>query len=98
MAQRTIRGSDEPISRVKSAAADAGRSMNDDVISALDAEADPDLADSASERVRERLRCAGLLATPARLPGRRPTRKAIAEAGERAAKGRPVSDFVVEGR
>jgi plasmid stability protein len=98
MAQLTIRGSDELISRVKSSAADVGRSMNDYVISILDAATNPDLADSASDRLRERLRRAGLLATPARLPGQRPTRKAIAEAGERAAKGRPVSDFVTEGR
>lgn len=98
MGQITVRASDELISRVKSSAATIGRSMNDYVISILDAATDPDLADSASERVRERLRCAGLLVTPAHLPGQRPPRDAIAAAGARAATGRSVSDFVADGR
>ncbi|MEI2816395.1 MAG: hypothetical protein V9E99_08065 [Microthrixaceae bacterium] len=46
MAQLTIRGSDELISRVKSSAADVGRSMNDYVISILDAATNPDLFES----------------------------------------------------
>ncbi len=68
------------------------------VTSILDAVTDPDLADSPSERVRERLRRAGLLATPARLPGNRPPMEAIAEAGARAATGRTLSDHVSDQR
>ena len=98
MAQLTIRGSDELISRVKSSAAEVGRSMNDYVTSILDAATNPDLADSASEQLRERLARAGLLVTPACLPGQRPSRNAIAEAGARAARGKPVSEFVAQGR
>lgn len=98
MAQITVRTSDELVVRVKRSAADAGRSMNDYVTSILDAATDPNLADSDSERVRERLRRAGLLVTPTQLSGRRPSPTAIAAAGERAAAGRPVSDFVADGR
>ena len=45
MAQLTIRASDDLIERVRTSAADAGRSMNDYVTSILDAVTDPDLAD-----------------------------------------------------
>ncbi len=72
--------------------------MNDYVTSVLDAATDPDLADSAAERLRERLSRAGLLVTSARLPGRRPSHEAVAAAGARAAAGRPVSEFVTDGR
>jgi plasmid stability protein len=98
MAQLTIRATDDLIRRVKSSAAEVGRSMNDYVTSVLDAATDPDLADSAAERVRERLGRAGLLVTPARTSGRRPSPDAIAAAGARAATGRALSDFVADGR
>jgi plasmid stability protein len=98
MAQLTIRATDDLIRRVKSSAAEAGRSMNDYVTSVLDAATDPDLADSAAERVRERLSRAGLLVTAARMPGRRPSPDAITAAGARAATGRALSDFVSDGR
>ena len=98
MAQLTIRADDELIRRVKSSATEVGRSMNDYVTAVLDAATNPDLADSAAERVRERLGRAGLLVTSSRLPGRRPSPEAIAAAGARAATGRPLSDFVTDGR
>ncbi|MCB0988781.1 MAG: hypothetical protein KDB09_13565 [Acidimicrobiales bacterium] len=98
MAQLTIRASDDLIERVRASAADAGRSMNDYVTSILDAVTDPDLADSPSERLRERLRRAGLLVTPARLPGSRPPADAVAEAGARATTGRTLSDHISDQR
>lgn len=98
MAQITIRADDDLIQRVKGAAAEVGRSMNDYVTSVLDAATDPNLAGTSAERIRERLRVAGLLATPTRLSGRRPSAAAVAAAGARAASGRPVSEFVSEGR
>ena len=98
MAQLTIRASDDLIERVRASAADAGRSMNDYVTSILDAVTDPDLADSPSERLRERLRRAGLLVTPARLPGSRTPADAVAEAGARATTGRTLSDHISDQR
>ena len=98
MAQLTIRADDELIHRVKRSAADLGRSMNDYVTSVLDAATDPNLAGTAAERLRERLGAAGLLAAPSRISGRRPSPDAVAAAGSRAAAGRPVSEFVSDGR
>lgn len=98
MAQITIRADDELIERVKRSAAGVGRSMNDYVTSVLDAATDPNLAGTSAERLRERLQIAGLLTTPSPLSGRRPSASAVARAGSRAAAGRPVSDFVSDGR
>lgn len=98
MSQITIRADDELVERVKRSAAELGRSMNEYVTSVLDAATDPNLAGTPAERLRERLRAAGLLRTPAHLTGRRPSAAAIAAAGRRAATGRPVSEFVAEGR
>ena len=98
MAQITIRANDDLVQRVKRSASDLGRSMNDYVTSVLDAATDPDLAGTSAERLRERLRSAGLLATPSRMTGRRPSASAVAAAGTRAAAGRPVSEFVSDGR
>ena len=55
MAQLTIRADEELIRRIKQSAANLGRSMNEYVTSVLDAATDPDLADTAAERLRERL-------------------------------------------
>lgn len=98
MAQLTIRAPEELIARVRSSASDAGRSMNDYVTSILDAATDPDLADSASEQLRERLRRAGLLITTTPLPGRRPSKQDVEVAGAAAAEGRLLSDLVADGR
>ena len=98
MAQITIRADDDLVQRVKRSAAEVGRSMNDYVTSVLDAATDPNLAGTSAERLRERLHNAGLLTTPTRLSGRRPSAAAVVAAGSRAAAGRPVSDFVSDGR
>jgi len=98
MAQITIRADDDLIKRVKRSADEAGRSMNDYVTSVLDAATDPDLAGTSAERLRERLQVAGLLTTPSKLSGRRPSASAVAAAGSRAAVGRAVSDLVSDGR
>lgn len=98
MAQLTIRADDELVQRVRRSAASAGRSMNDYVTSVLDAATDPNLAGTPAERIRERLRAAGLLATPSPMTGRRPSAAAVAAAGARAAAGRPLSEFVSDGR
>ena len=72
--------------------------MNDYVTAVLDAATDPDLAGTDAGRLRERLRAAGLLTTPTRLSGRRPSASIVAAAGARAAAGRSHSDFVSDGR
>ena len=98
MAQITIRTSDELVQRVKRCAAETGRSMNDYVTATLDVATDPDRAGSAAERLCERLRAAGLLSVPAPLSGARSSAEEVAEAGRRAAAGRPLSDFVSDSR
>ncbi len=98
MAQITIRANDDLVQRIKREAAEVGRSMNDYVTSVLDAATDPNLAGTSAERLRERLRVAGLLTTPSRMSGQRPSAAAVAAAASRAATGRPVSDFVSDGR
>jgi plasmid stability protein len=97
-AQLTIRASDELIARVRYASAAAGRSMNDYVMSVLDAATNPDLAGTEAARLRERLSQAGLLATPTRLSGHRPSTAAVEAAGRRAATGRSLADHVSDGR
>ncbi len=72
--------------------------MNDYVTSVLDAATNPDLAGTEAARLRERLARAGLLATPTRLSGRRPSTEAIEAAGRRAATGRSLADHVSDGR
>ena len=98
MTQLTIRADEDLVRRIKASAADAGRSMNDYVTSVLDAATDPNLAGTAAERLRERLRRAGLLLTPSQVSGSRPSAESVAAAGARAAVGRPMSDFVSDGR
>jgi plasmid stability protein len=98
MAQITVRADDELVQRVKRSAAGSGRSMNDFVTAVLDAATDPNLVGDAAERLRERLRAAGLLEAPAPKPGERPTAELVAEAGRRAATGRPLSEFVSDAR
>jgi hypothetical protein len=48
--------------------------------------------------LRRLLRIAGLLTAPTPMSGRRPSPAAVVAAGSRAARGRPVSDFVFDGR
>lgn len=99
MSQITIRADADVIERVRAAAATSGRSMNEYVTQVLAAATNPEFASSDGERIRERLARAGLLAEPARpREGRRPSRAAALAAGRRAAAGKPVSDYVVEGR
>jgi hypothetical protein len=98
MAQLTVRARDDLVDRVKAAARATGRSMNDYVVSVLDAATDPDLAGSEAEQLRARLDQVGLLAKPPRRPGRRPSPGVVARAGERATQGRPLSDIVTEDR
>jgi len=98
MAQITIRAEQELIDRVKDAARAGGRSMNDFVVSVLDAATNPDTLDTELERVRDRLRRAGLLAELAPYRGPIPDPREVEEAGKRAARGTLLSDIVSQNR
>lgn len=97
MAQVTWRGTDELVERVRRAAREHGRSMNDYVTAVLDAATDPDLAGSDADRFRERLARAGLLASPG-TPRTRPPAARVASARAAASRGTPLSRLVAEQR
>jgi len=100
MAQLTIRADDELVDRVKRAAQHEGRSMNDWVTTVLDAATNPEHESDHGERLRARLRAAGLLLeTRADAPRiKRPDPKKFAAAAKRAAKGTPLSEIVIRDR
>jgi hypothetical protein len=98
MAQLTIRTTDELVEQIKRVAAGEGRSMNEWVVFVLRSAVDPDLAGSEAERVRERLRRAGLLSEWNEPPPPPPDPALLAKARRRAAKGTSLSDLVIEGR
>jgi hypothetical protein len=97
MGQMTWRPSDELLERVRRVAERQGRSMNDYVSAVLDVATNPDGAGSDSQRLRERLDVAGLLA-PTGHRRRRPSAGAVAQARAAAGTGTPLPDLVQEGR
>jgi hypothetical protein len=97
MGQMTWRPSDALLERVRRAAGRQGRSMNDYVSAVLDVATNPDPADSDSQRLRQRLELAGLLA-PSGHRRRRPSAGDVAQARAAAGTGTPLSDLVQEGR
>jgi plasmid stability protein len=98
MGQLTLRLPDELVERVRSTADLLGRSMNDYAGAVLDAATNPDLSETEAERVRVRLRLAGLLAPPTHVAVTRPSRDAVAAARHRAGQGTPLAHLVAEGR
>lgn len=97
MAQMTLRTSEDLARRVRLAAEQAGRSMNDYVSAVLDAATNPDMAGDEAARLRARLSNAGLLAEPGP-PRGRPSADLLAEAGRAASRGTSVSALVSDGR
>lgn len=97
MEQMTWRAPGDLMERVRAAAREQGRSMNDFVTTVLAAATDPDLAGTEAERLRERLRRAGLIAEPGPL-GQRPPRDKTARARSRAGRGTPLSTLISEDR
>jgi hypothetical protein len=93
MSQVSWRATDELVDRVRTAARQRGRSLNEFMTAVLDAATDPDLAGDDAARVRERLAAAGLLIQPAPRAGR-PDAAEVAAARGRAGRGRPLSDIV----
>lgn len=98
MAQLTIRIDDELADALRAFADREGRSVNAVASTALRALVDPDAADTETDRYRERLRRMGLLAQPALKSVGRLDPEAVAEAGRRAAEGKPVSEILLEDR
>ena len=98
MRQLTLRVPDELGQRLKVAAGDHEDSVHGYAVKVLSAAVDPDLAGDEITGLKERLAQAGLLLTPARVPTKRPSARALSRARTAAGRGRPLSDFVAEGR
>jgi predicted transcriptional regulator len=98
MAQLTLRISDDLARDLKREAARRGESVNALASHALSALVDPELEGDAIERMRERLRRAGLLEQPALHEGPQVSDEQFQRARVAAGRGRPLSDFVSEGR
>jgi uncharacterized protein (DUF1778 family) len=98
MRQLTLRVPEELAERLKGAAHDHDESVNGYVVKVLSAAVDPDLAGDEVTGLKERLARAGLLLTPERLPTKRPSARALSRARAAAGRGKPLSDFVAEGR
>lgn len=97
MTQLTLRIDDALAQRLKAVAREQGRSVNAYAAAVLGAAVDPELAGDEAARLRERLGRAGLLAAPGRQVAAPPA-EAVEAARSRAARGRPLSDLVSEGR
>lgn len=94
----TLRTPDELLERVRRAAEESGRSMNDYVVTVLDAATNPELAGDQMTRIRERLARAGILGDPGGPRRKRPDEADFEKARAAAGRGKPLSDYVSEGR
>lgn len=98
-AQITWRADEALIARLRLHADHHGLSMNEFITQVMSAVTDPTFAASPAEQVRERLRSAGLLVelthddTDTDIDW-----DEVERAGIRAARGRPLSQIVIEGR
>jgi uncharacterized protein (DUF1778 family) len=98
MRQLTLRVPEQLADRLKAAASNHEDSVNGYAVKVLSAAVDPDLASDEITGLKERLAQAGLLLTPQRIPVERPSARALSRARAAAGRGRPLSDFVTEGR
>jgi len=98
MANVTLRLPDETWAAVKDAAAREDQSANTYVVNVLTAVTDPHNARDELERIRERLRRAGLLEMPPPTTKRRPDRAALRAARRRAGRGTPLSEILEQDR
>jgi uncharacterized protein (DUF1778 family) len=98
MRQLTLRVPEELAERLKGAAHDHEDSINGFAVKVLSAAVNPDLACDEVTGLKERLAQAGLLLTPDRIPTKRLSAQSLSRARAAAGRGRPLSDFVTEGR
>src|ERR1700759_3090296 len=98
MHQLTLRVPEELAEQLKGAARDRQDSVNGYAVKVLSAAVDPELAGDEIASLKERLARAGLLRTPERLTTEKPSAQALDRARAAAGRGRPLSDFVAEGR
>ncbi len=98
MRQLTLRVPEVLAERLKVAASDHEDSVNGYAVKVLSAAVNPDLAADEITGLRERLTQAGLLLTPERMSTQPPSPEALGHARAVAGHGRPLSDFVTEGR
>jgi hypothetical protein len=98
MAQLKIRTADELVRRVREAAATRGTSMNAFVEQILDTATNPDLVENDSERIRERLRAAGILQQDNRVAPAPPSEQRLDDACAAAGHGTPLSELVTADR
>lgn len=98
MHQISLRAPDELVDRVRDSARAEGISVNSFIVHTLDAATTSEHLDDLGERMRERLRRAGLLEEPGVYDGPVPDPALVARAGRRAGRGKPLSDYVSEGR
>jgi len=98
MANVTLRVEDATWEAVKAAAEREGQSANAYIAGILVALTDPDSASDRGERIRERLRRAGMLEEAPRTTKQRPSAAAVRAAGRRAGRGTAASGLVSEGR
>ena len=98
MAQLTLRVDDDLADDLRAFADREGKSVNAVAATALRALVDPDAADTDTDRYRERLRRMGLLTEPALKAGPRPDPVELEEASRQAAKGKMLSDIILEDR
>jgi uncharacterized protein (DUF1778 family) len=98
MRQLTLRVPEGLAEQLKGAARDRKESVNGYAVKVLSAAVDPDLAGDEITGLKDRLARAGLLLTPERLPRKRPSSRSISRARAAAGRGKPLSDFVTEGR
>lgn len=98
MKQLTLRVDEALAADLKSEAARRGESVNTFAAKGLTALVDPDAAGDDVAAMRERLRRAGLLAEMTPTHVQRPTEAEMKRARDDARRGRPLSDYVIEGR
>lgn len=98
MKQMSLRVPDQLAEDLKRAAADRGASVNSFATTVLSTAVDPDFSGDEAERLRARLRRAGLLWEPEGLAPDPPSREAVERARAAAGGGTPLSELVSEGR
>lgn len=98
MKQITLRVPDELAADLKRVAGEEDRSVNALAVHVLQSAVDPEYSENGAERTRERLRRAGLLMELEPYDLEQPSDEEFEAARRRAGTGKPLSDYISEGR